>query len=196
MTDEGLARRAARGDADAFREIYGRYADRLWREVLWPYLREPARCEDALCETFLAALQALPRFRPGRGEGEGLWAWLKQIARRKALDELRRQGRRGRFEERVRAEPEADPPGADPQRVLLRREAEALEAQRVGEIMAQLNPRYAEVLRLRLQEQRPREECAEHLGVRVGTLDVVLYRAVRAFRAAWVARYGAPPQEE
>ena len=47
-----------------------------------------------------------------------------------------------------------------------------------------------------VEEQRSREECAERLGVRVGTLDVVLYRAVRAFRATWVARYGAPPQEE
>jgi RNA polymerase sigma-70 factor (ECF subfamily) len=40
------------------------------------------------------------------------------------------------------------------------------------------------VLRLRLLEDRSREECAAALEVKVGTLDVLLFRACKSFRAA------------
>ena len=52
------------------------------------------------------------------------------------------------------------------------------------EVLETLNPRYAKVLRLRLLEDRDREECAEILDVKVGTLDVLLYRACRSFKQA------------
>ena len=48
--------------------------------------------------------------------------------------------------------------------------------------LSRLNPRYAEVLRLRLIDEVPREACAARLGVSLGNLDVLLHRAVKAFR--------------
>jgi len=56
----------------------------------------PEDAEDALQETFLAALRAYPRF-----DGANPRAWLLTIARRKAIDEGRAAGRR--------PEPLADP---------------------------------------------------------------------------------------
>ncbi len=45
-----------------------------------------------------------------------------------------------------------------------------------------MNDRYAAALRLRLLEDRTREECAELLEVKVGTFDVLLHRACKAFK--------------
>ncbi len=49
----------------------------------------PHDAEDALQETFVAALRAYPRF-----DGANPRAWLLTIARRKAIDEHRASGRR------------------------------------------------------------------------------------------------------
>ena len=52
----------------------------------------PADADDAWSETFLAAMQAYPRLRPG----SNVRGWLVTIAHRKAIDQLRRAGTRAR----------------------------------------------------------------------------------------------------
>ena len=42
--------------------------------------------------------------------------------------------------------------------------------------------RYRIAIELRLIQELPREDCAKRLGVTIGTFDVLLFRAVRAFR--------------
>jgi RNA polymerase sigma-70 factor (ECF subfamily) len=51
------------------------------------------------------------------------------------------------------------------------------------------------VLVLRLVEKRPRTEAAAELEVSIGTLDVLLFRACKAFRRVWIERYGGGPGE-
>ena len=53
-------------------------------------LLRPADADDAWSETFLSALQAYPRLRPG----SNVRAWLVTIAHRKAIDQLRAASRR------------------------------------------------------------------------------------------------------
>ena len=48
--------------------------------------------------------------------------------------------------------------------------------------MAAIPERYRTAIQLRLIEELTREECAQRLGVAIGTFDVLLFRAVRAFR--------------
>ncbi len=48
-----------------------------------------------------------------------------------------------------------------------------------------MNERYAQALRLRLLDDKSREECAEALGVTVGNFDVILHRAAKAFRKVY-----------
>lgn len=52
----------------------------------------PADAEDAWAETFLAALDAYPRLRPG----SNVRGWLVTIAHNKAIDQLRATDRRPR----------------------------------------------------------------------------------------------------
>jgi RNA polymerase sigma-70 factor (ECF subfamily) len=48
--------------------------------------------------------------------------------------------------------------------------------------MGELQDRYRVAIELRLVQELSREECARRLGVTIGTFDVLLFRAVRAFR--------------
>lgn len=85
--DRQLLARTAAGDRDAFTRLVERHQTAIWR-----YLRltcaDPARAEDALQETFIAALRGAATFR---GElSDSARGWLMAIARRQ-LARLRRQ---------------------------------------------------------------------------------------------------------
>ena len=43
---------------------------------------------------------------------------------------------------------------------------------------------------VRMLEDLPRAECARRMEIAIGNFDVLLLRALRAFRGAWVARHG------
>ena len=61
----------------------------------------------------------------------------------------------------------------------------------VEDALAKINPRYAEAIRLRVLQERPREEVAAALGASPATFDVVLHRAMAALRK--VLAEGAAP---
>src|SRR5262249_60885761 len=63
---------------------------------------------------------------------------------------------------------------------------------RIDETMEQLAERYRLAIELRLIQELSREDCAKRLGVTIGTFDVLLFRAVRAFRKQFGGR-GDPP---
>src|SRR5690606_23762760 len=111
------------------------------------------------------------------------YPWLKVLAKNKARDLLRASGRRqrlrGAFSSHLDVFGDRQP--ATPMDEALQRQAMRT---RIEAVLDTLNPRYARVLRLRLLEDRSREDCAELLDVKIGTLDVLLFRAVRAFRKA------------
>jgi RNA polymerase sigma factor (sigma-70 family) len=180
LADErALVQRAAAGDRRAFEQIYRAYARAIFAYVLVPMLGDKDDAEDCLRDTFLSAFGALPNYQ---WKDPGLYPWLKVLAKNKARDLLRASGRRqrlrGAFAEHVDAFVEE---GNDPTQDELEREQ--LRA-RIEVVLAGMNPRYAEVLRLRLLQGRSRDECAAVLEVKIGTLDVLLFRACRAFRQA------------
>lgn len=180
LADErALVQRAAAGDRRAFEQIYRAYARAIFAYVLVPMLGDKDDAEDCLRDTFLSAFGALPNYQ---WKDPGLYPWLKVLAKNKARDLLRASGRRqrlrGAFAEHVDAFVEE---GNDPTEDELEREQ--LRA-RIELVLAGMNPRYAEVLRLRLLQGRSRDECAAALEVKIGTLDVLLFRACRAFRQA------------
>lgn len=77
---------AAQKDLAAFDQIYVTYADPVFR-YLFSRVGRRAEAEDLTAQTFLAALEGLPKYRhQGR-----LAAWLFSIARNKAIDHFRRE---------------------------------------------------------------------------------------------------------
>jgi RNA polymerase sigma-70 factor (ECF subfamily) len=84
-TDEHALVRLAQRDTQAFGALYDRYVQRVYR---YCYYRtsDTSEAEDLTAQIFLAALEALPRYRQ-----DGHFAgWLFSIARKKVADVHRR----------------------------------------------------------------------------------------------------------
>ncbi len=183
--EASLLDRARGGDRAAFEALYAAYAMPLYHRLLLPRLGDAALAADALAETFRAFLEHAADFED---RGHGLWSWLSTLAINKANDQFRAQARGGRALANYHALLE---PLWDEQRPL--RPDEAHEQQRlqaaVAEVLATLHPRYRQTLELRVLQDQSRVECAAALAVSVATFDVLLLRALRAFRARWQERY-------
>ncbi len=83
-SEDILVARAQRGDTEAFRELYQANASGVFALVR-SLVAEPELAEDVLQETFVRAWERLPKLR-----GAGAFkVWLRQIARRQAIDALR-----------------------------------------------------------------------------------------------------------
>ncbi len=192
--ERALVAAARRGESAAVAELYRAFAARLYRTVLVPRLGNPQAAEDALSETFRTALERLDQFDE---RGTSLYFWLARIAVNKATDMHRVKARTRRalasFEDLLAP---LRPSAPRPEKQLVERERETLLRERVSEVMEGLNPRYARAIELRFFEDKSREECAELLEVKLGTFDVVLLRALRAFRKRWEALGAGPETSE
>lgn len=181
--DQRLLERIQQGDGESFGVLY----DRTWRWLLSCVVTPrvgPAAAEDVLAETYRTALDRISSFE---WRGAGLLHWLAAIARRKCLERLRKDGRAEQKAALEELEALPDPaPSAEAE--MIRMETLRHLSERVRVVLGALNPRYAEVLRIRLLEGVPRAECAVRLGVTPATFDVVLHRAARAFAKAWDVR--------
>ena len=175
--------RAVQGDAQAFGEIYDAYAERLYRRVLFTLLGNATAAEDALAETFRVAFQRLGSYRPGE---VSIYHWLAAIARNKALDMHRARKVTGRALASFEAllEPLALAPDS-PEQLFEQESSRRRLGVAVESTLGQINARYREAIALRFLEDQSREACAARLGVKVGTFDVLLLRALRAFRKRW-----------
>src|SRR5262249_49956428 len=148
--------------------LYEALAPALYAEVLLPRLGNAPAAEEALAETFRAALEKLGSWQP---QGGSLFAWLARIAVNKALDLHRERARAGKalasFEALVG--PLRDPAPHEAERRLdLQRLAVAIDR-----VLGEINPRYRRALELRLLQDLPRPECARLLEVTVATFDVL-----------------------
>ena len=84
--DESALVRAAKEDTEAFARLYDRYVQRLYH-YCHHRTNSVHDAEDLTSQTFLAALEAFPRYR---WDGH-FAAWLFTIARHKVVDYYRRQ---------------------------------------------------------------------------------------------------------
>jgi RNA polymerase sigma factor (sigma-70 family) len=181
--EQALVARAKRGDRSAFGELYDAYAGDLYRKILMPRLGNAQAAEDALAETFRSAIERLDAFEHRE---ISIFHWLSRIAHNKAMDMHRARAVTGRriADLRVLLEPLSAPQqGAD---ALMELAVESSDVHgQVSKVLSELNPRYRRAIELRFFEERSREECAADLDVKLGTFDVVLLRALRAFRTRW-----------
>ncbi len=175
--------RARSGDPSAFGELYDTYAPLLYRRVLLPRLANEQAAEDALSETFRTAMERLDRFELRK---VSIYHWLSRIAHNKAMDMHRARAVTGRRLNDLQGmlSPLLVPQDAADELLELVTEASEIKSL-VRRTLEALNPRYRRAIELRFFEERTREDCARSLNVKLGTFDVVLLRALRAFRGAW-----------
>jgi RNA polymerase sigma-70 factor (ECF subfamily) len=171
---------ARRGDEEGMAELW-----RSLNPLILRYLRVVVgqAAEDAASETWLQAAREIRRFR---GDAAGFRVWLFRVARHRALDELRRSGRRredpvGLSAPEDRAAPD-DPAGEVVERAATRR---ALR------LIAALPPDQAEAVMLRAVLGLDVAQTAAVLGKRPGAVRIAAMRGLRRLAAVIEAEQGA-----
>jgi RNA polymerase sigma factor (sigma-70 family) len=186
--EQRLVEEAQAGNLDAMRPILERYAQPLYGTVILPRLGDTASAEEVLRDTLATAVEKIRRFT---WQGKSIYPWLRQIAINKVYD-VHRQSKRSRrladaMVHEVAAETDPDT-HADAQ--LIADQERRAHRDRIDEAMQRLAERYRLAIELRLIQELSREDCAKRLDVTIGTFDVLLFRAVRAFRKQFGDRTG------
>lgn len=179
MTEADTIARARDGDGDAVRELYRRYAPRVYA-VVRRLAGDDQLAEDWAQEAWVRAIRALPTFR-----GEARFStWLHRIAVNSAL-----HGRRWR-DRRVRHEVELSPTTP----ASIRPEPTTL---RIGieRALDMLPHGMRQVLVLHDVQGYTHEEIAQALGVTPGTSKSQLFKA-RARMRSILSPEPAPDGEE
>lgn len=177
-----LCERARSGDKDALGQLLRRHGPRLYRAVLLPRLGSSALAEEALSATYMKVVERFDQFT---WQSLGVYPWLRVVALRVALDQLRARKREVLFEPSdIERELERDHGTGEHDAEYMERHDLAVARERVEGLIARLNPRYQRAIRLRVLEEKTREEAAALLDVSVATFDVVLHRAMAALKKA------------
>ena len=175
-----LVEEAQHGNLDAMRPLLERYAAPLYGTVILPRLGDTASAEEVLRDTLATAVEKIQRFT---WQGKSIYPWLRQIAINKVYDVHRQSKRSRRLADAMVHElaVESDPATHADAQLIADQERRAHRA-RIDRTLAQLQDRYRLAIELRLVQELSREDCAQRLGIAIGTFDVLLFRAIRAFR--------------
>src|SRR5262249_21831622 len=147
-----LVARAQAGDKRAMGELFHRFGPGLYRSVLLPRLGSEAAAKDALSETYAKVVERLHQFT---WQNVGFYPWLRTVALRVALDQLRARKRLVVWEDDAVAREIDQSQTTTPveQQVSDRRDREAARA-RVDAALEKIHPRYARAVRLRVLDER------------------------------------------
>lgn len=171
---EELIARFQRGQPRVFEALYDRYKDYVYR-VAFFVTRNREEAEDAVQETFLDVLKALPNYDvdgPARFE-----TWLYRVTLNRTRMRMRRKQLPSEEWDDVEEQLERLPsPSSE------RPESVFLDQERAGHLwraVDQLPEEHRAVIVLRYQQDLAYSEIADVLGVREGTVKSRLYNAHR-----------------
>ncbi len=189
-----LIEEAQQGNLDAMRPILEHYAPPLYGTVILPRLGDAASAEEVLRDTLATAVEKIKRFT---WQGKSIYPWLRQIAINKVYDVHRQSKRSRRLADALIHElaSETDP-ASHADALLMADQERRAHREHIDETMELLAERYRTAIELRLVDELSREECAKRLAVTIGTFDVLLFRAVRAFRKHFGERTEASQRQE
>jgi RNA polymerase sigma-70 factor (ECF subfamily) len=165
-----LVRLAQAGDHAAFGEIYGRYADLVYRFIYYR-VHDRALAEDFTSDTFLRALR---RIGSVNYRGRDIGAWLVTIARNIVLDHAK--SARARLEVMTAETPELDVLAtASPEDAVIDAETYQLLLAAIEE----LNPEQRECVTLRFIQGLTISDTARRMGKNEGAIKALQHRAIR-----------------
>jgi RNA polymerase sigma-70 factor (ECF subfamily) len=160
---------AARKDPAAFGVLYDRYVQSIYRYV-YSRVESTHEAEDITSQTFMAAYEALERYRE-RGQFS---AWLFRIARSKLNDHFRRSRREVGLEAVGEILDREDALGT-----LIRAE----ELSRIRSIISHLDDEEQELIRLRYVADLSFSEIADLLGRREDAVKKSVYRLLARLKS-------------
>ena len=159
--DEAALILAARRDPEAFAALYDRYVQSVYR-YLYGRVGSAQEAEELTAQTFLAAIESLPRY-----DHRGYFsAWLFSIARRKAADFFRAREPL-RLEEAGDFASEADLPGEV---------ARGEQIQKLARLIQALADSEHELIRLHFTAGLTFAEMATVLGKKEDAVKKSVYR--------------------
>jgi RNA polymerase sigma-70 factor, ECF subfamily len=104
-TDLELMERIQAGDADALSQLYDRY-NGILKALILRVIHNEAEADDLLQEIFMEIWNQAKNFSAEKGKPLG---WMVTLARRRAIDGLRKKQAYARAEERLQNETEQQP---------------------------------------------------------------------------------------
>lgn len=153
-------------DPDLFPRLVRQHQTMVF-SLAWHMLGNPALAEELAQDVFCELFQHLAELESERH----VLFWLRKVASRRAIDQMRRLRLRPRISLDDIAEPAAPPAAADP-----------LRDQRLRQWVAALPPDQSLAVVLRYQEDLDPAEIAHLLGEPVNTIKSRLQRALQTLR--------------
>jgi RNA polymerase sigma-70 factor, ECF subfamily len=173
-TDEVLMARIQQRDEEALTMLYYRYS-KLLQSVISRCVYDAHHAEDLLQEVFVEIWDRAGHYSEEKGRALG---WLITLARRRALDRIRRFQAYFRAEQRLRAEEENGPMtdhACDGDADVEQRDLGA----RLERALAQLPEAQAEAVRLAYQQGLSQREIVARTGIPLGTIKTRIELGLR-----------------
>lgn len=185
-SDEELMAGIQARDNTALAQLYARHTP-LLRTVIGRILNNDSDVDDLLQEVFLEIWRQATRYDEAKGKALG---WIVTLARRRAIDKLRKKMAYSRAQDRLQEEVEHDPEppmhhGAD-RDVVASDTAEIFRS-----VLATLPTAQRDALDYAFYRGMSQREIAAHTGIPLGTIKTRLELAMRKVRSALVAMGGS-----
>lgn len=178
--DLALARRAAKGDVEAFRSLFERHRRRVY-SIAWRFTRNRDDALDVVQEVFIKVHRALDTF-----DGRSLFStWVCRIATNASIDwTRRRKGEHVEYQEALMGPeqeeggPEILPRPESPQDAAVRGELR----EKIRGAVEELSEKHRSVFLLHAVEGLSYQEIADFQGIPIGTVMSRLHYARKYLR--------------
>jgi RNA polymerase sigma-70 factor (ECF subfamily) len=178
-SDEQLMARIQARDEGALAALYRRHTP-LLRTVIARVVHNEHDVDDLLQEVFLELWNRVDHYDQAKGKALG---WIVTLARRRAIDRIRRRQAYARAEERLRLETEQEPQQTRHNGV--EEDVNAADRAEIFQrLLATLPVAQREALQLAYFRGLSQREIAAKTGIPLGTIKTRLELAVRKIRTA------------
>lgn len=179
MTDEQLMSAITQQDNRAFEELHRRHCSSL-RGVVNRIVHDDFTAEDVVQEIFVDLWSSAGRYSEAKGKVAG---WLMTIARRRAIDRLRKVQCRQRAHDRLENDQERQPSAWTHTRI--ERDIEASELQKIlSAMIARLPEAQRDALHWAYFQGMSQREIASKMNIPLGTIKTRLDLAMRKLSGA------------
>ncbi len=179
LSEEAELVERAKTDEAAFEMLYHNYFDRIYG-FTYKRVGNVEETQDIVSTTFMKAFSSLTSYQ---NQNCPFKAWLYRIATNCIIDFFRKNGRSHVIT--VEELPEVVDITQNHLETVIKND----EARQVRIVLAELAPKYQQVLQLKFFGELSNGEIAEVLGVSANNAGVIIYRALESFQKKYQSYY-------